>query len=293
MRSSLALILVAFTGLCWPLPGYEVIEQTGKSCPGRDSCKTGARSHRGPDGVEQDWKKRNCFCDNDCSHYGDCCIDANAYDPNDQSVNHLTFDCVNLKQYGDIYVRNKCSENWAEHSVKIACENSKSSDLDPFGTTPVTSVATGFTYKNYMCAVCNNDSNNIRFWRPRLECPTLTSYATRFNNLTTAFVEANLVSNEDGHWGVNMDTSGVKVFHECTVDPSVPDELTHLIRSCTKSTVASCPPNYVNETVVELCGSYTGMVFEPNSAYRNVHCAICNNATLDKLICLNLGSFGR
>ena len=35
------------------------------------------------------------------------------------------------------------------------------------------------------------------------------------------------------------------------------------------------------------------MVFEPNAAYRNVHCAICNNASLDKLICLNLGPFGR
>ena len=34
-------------------------------------------------------------------------------------------------------------------------------------------------------------------------------------------------------------------------------------------------------------------VFEPNAAYRNVHCAICNNASLDKLICLNLGPFGR
>jgi hypothetical protein len=34
-------------------------------------------------------------------------------------------------------------------------------------------------------------------------------------------------------------------------------------------------------------------VFEPNTAYRNVHCALCNNADLSKLICLNLGPFGR
>ena len=44
---------------------------------------------------------------------------------------------------------------------------------------------------------------------------------------------------------------------------------------------------------MELCASYTAMVFEPNLAYRNVHCAICNNASMDKLICLNLGPFGR
>ena len=28
--------------------------------------------------------------------------------------------------------------------------------------------------------------------------------------------------------GVNIDTSGVTVFHECAVDPAVPDTLTHL-----------------------------------------------------------------
>ena len=56
--------------------GYNVIEQTGKFCPGRDSCRSG-RSNRGPQGVENDWKKRNCFCDNACAVYGDCCIGKN------------------------------------------------------------------------------------------------------------------------------------------------------------------------------------------------------------------------
>ena len=96
-------------------------------------------------------------------------------------------------------------------------------------------------------------------------------------------------------WGINIDTSGVRVFHECTVDPAVPDTLTHLIRACTgKNTIDSCPQDFDgNATIVELCASYTAMVFEPNLAYRNVHCAICNNASMDKLICLNLGPFGR
>ena len=45
---------------------------------------------------------------------------------------------------------------------------------------------------------------------------------------------------------------------------------------------------YLNKTI-----STSFQVFEPNAAYRNVHCAICNSASLDKLICLNLGPFGR
>ena len=71
-----------------------------------------------------------------------------------------------------------------------------------------------------------------------------------------------IFSEDDGRWGVNIDTSGVTVFHECTVDPAVPDTLTHLVRSCSgKSTVSTCPLDYKkNDTVVELCSSYTAMV---------------------------------
>jgi hypothetical protein len=95
-------------------------------------------------------------------------------------------------------------------------------------------------------------------------------------------------------WGVTMDTGGVVVFHECYVDPVVPDTLSHRVRPCSgKTTINSCPENYTNETIKELCQSYTGLIFEPNTAYRNVHCAICNGANLEKLICLNLGPYGR
>ena len=76
--------------------------------------------------------------------------------------------------------------------IKEACEIPGSLSQDPFGSTPVTSIPSGFTYKNYFCSVCNRDSENVRFWRPRLECPTLTSYNNRFKNLTKSFIENNL-----------------------------------------------------------------------------------------------------
>ena len=42
---------------------YSVIQATGKFCPGRDTCQATGRQNRGPEGIENDWKKRNCFCD--------------------------------------------------------------------------------------------------------------------------------------------------------------------------------------------------------------------------------------
>lgn len=101
---------------------YNVIQSTGKFCPGRDSCRVTSRNHRGPDGVELDWKRRNCFCDRDCAVYGDCCIDAPAYEPAQQQEAHKRFGCLNLKQYGDVYISDKCPDGWGLPNIRQACE---------------------------------------------------------------------------------------------------------------------------------------------------------------------------
>ncbi len=60
---------------------YSVIQATGKFCPNRDTCQTTGRQNRGPEGIENDWKKRNCFCDDQVkiflfsahvNYYGPC-----------------------------------------------------------------------------------------------------------------------------------------------------------------------------------------------------------------------------
>ena len=75
--------------------------------------------------------------------------------------------------------------------LKAACERPPgASASDPFGSTHVTNMGSGITYRNYYCAVCNEDSAaDLRFWQPRLECPTLTGYNSRFKNLTAEFIK--------------------------------------------------------------------------------------------------------
>jgi hypothetical protein len=48
---------------------YSVIQATGKFCPNRDTCQTTGRQNRGPEGIENDWKKRNCFCDDQVKYW--------------------------------------------------------------------------------------------------------------------------------------------------------------------------------------------------------------------------------
>ena len=310
-------------------PNYSVIEQTGKFCPGRDSCKHrmrngrgtglgldtaesisgpfkhargGSLNSRGHFGVENDWKKRNCFCDNLCEMYGDCCVDAPIYQMSHQSQNHLNFECVSLKQYGDIYMRHQCGVEWNitnknDAIIKDFCENLNTKS-DPFGTTPVTNNVSGVTYRNYYCAICNSDAKpgTLRFWRPRLECPTLNAHVHRFKNISKEYVISHLrYSKARNVWGIDISMGGVEVFHDCYIDPVVPDEISHRIRLCSgRNTITSCPPGFNgNHTIKELCESYTALVFEPTKSFRNVHCAICNNASLESLYCLNLGPLGR
>ena len=43
---------------------YSVIQATGKDCPDRDSCQSRSQQHSTEyEVVDNDWKKRNCFCD--------------------------------------------------------------------------------------------------------------------------------------------------------------------------------------------------------------------------------------
>ncbi len=74
-------------------------------------------------GLENDWKRRNCFCDHLCSVYGDCCIDADSFDAREQRVAHTRFQCLNLKQYGDVYIAHRCPDGWGLPNIRNACHN--------------------------------------------------------------------------------------------------------------------------------------------------------------------------
>ena len=263
---------------------YKTVEDSGKFCPERDSCNYG-RSSRGS--LDLDWRSRNCLCDHECSTYGDCCIDARAFNAEEQKENYKKFSCSELRQYGAVYMRTQCLADWSMPNIRAACEES-SQKSDPVGSMPVTSKATGITYKNYYCAVCNHASADVQFWKPRLECPTLKGYNSRFNNITKSFLMDNLKYSK-GQWGVEFDTLGVPVFHACYFDPFLPDILEPVIRSCNSyDAVSSCPPSYDDTDTAQLCQSYTGLVFAGDQVYRNTHCAVCNNVSTDSLICIKL-----
>jgi len=265
---------------------YQEVRATGKFCPERDSCSSvwGAR------GANQlSWQTRNCFCDENCSLYGDCCIDAETFDQTQQRNSSQNFSCVALKEYGLVYMRTQCSSDWPAGDVKTACENQAGQPGDPVGSLPVTSSRTGLTYSSYYCAVCNNDHVKTTFWQARVECPTLDKY----NNITEKSVRNNLQYREEkNQWGVSQGTE----FHPCDIAPYLPSHLTSHLRHCpAKQLNQTCPPGYPDSRIAELCHSYTGLVYSDSQGrpFRNIHCALCNQVNTDSLICIKLEILSR
>ena len=95
---------------------YDIVRESGKFCPERDSCNFGRKAR---DSIDINWKSRNCYCDNVCQTFGDCCVDAKSFDPETQQNNFGKFECQELKQYGHINMRSECQagKNWAPKSV--------------------------------------------------------------------------------------------------------------------------------------------------------------------------------
>ena len=79
MGISVHLVFVLLvTGAASKNVSYEDVMATGKFCPERDSCSS--KWLGGGDRRTLSWQTRNCFCDKDCSLYGDCCIDAESFE---------------------------------------------------------------------------------------------------------------------------------------------------------------------------------------------------------------------
>lgn len=66
-----------------------------------------------------DWKKRNCFCDQQCIVYDDCCVDSSyRRDPNVTYKKSENFQCVKLRQFGSLYMKTHCPANWKDETVR-------------------------------------------------------------------------------------------------------------------------------------------------------------------------------
>ncbi|CAG7727055.1 unnamed protein product [Allacma fusca] len=92
---------------------YGDLEKANKTCPSKDTCAPSRNDRNGA--MMNDYKRRNCFCDQQCIVYEDCCVDSPyRRDPNVTYKKNDIFQCVQLRQFGSLYMKTRCPATWQD-----------------------------------------------------------------------------------------------------------------------------------------------------------------------------------
>jgi len=261
---------------------YSEFKLLNPSCSPKDSCSSHLRSY-----ITNilDWKFRNCFCDEFCQDYGDCCLNSSYYKDNQQTKHFRYFECTNVNFHGDVYMKSVCMDEWEDYEMSQLCQNDTirfSDNKVTHGNIPVTSKSTAITYSNYYCAICNNDSNELMFWETSLQCPSLENdLKQNSNKQNNSSIEVIL---DHDKFGIHLQKEGIQEFHECSSVPSFPQSGHSLLRKCLPA-ISNCEDQWSDSDIKQLCDSYTAVVYSHNETYRNIHCAKCNNIDNEHLYC--------
>lgn len=294
LKTAMSLLFIASVLLCVgvfnPVESFQYSDLVALnvSCGLKDSC---VRDKGSRFNSPMNWKERNCFCDNLCEHYGDCCVNAVAYNSEKQHRNQQQNQCVELRNYGGVYMIKTCLPSWQgnpqiETLCNAASPESGAERRDPMLGLPVTSIVSRVTYANYYCALCNHDAGQLNSWLPRVECPTLVDVNQRPKLNETNILEELKFINDS--WEIHVNNA----IHLCTVDPYIPSTVVEYVRLC-KENIDSCPSVFNDVEVIQLCDSYTALLYDGSIAYRNYHCALCHGLTNVDLSCFNHEQFNR
>lgn len=247
---------------------YDDVELLGAACRKRDSCYyIPART---------EFSKRNCECDQFCSAFGDCCVNAPSNRYRDMKLSCMEFSTA--PNVG-AYVIDKCPRKYAGPvDIRNKCEI-EDDFTDPLASTPATSLPIGITYRNRYCAQCNKANlASLRSWNIILTCDTLEHY-----DVNGTFVWNNIEyrTSENG-WGVEFRGE----FHFCDIIFDKPQHLpSSKVRMCRANIISTCPRTWWRADVKQACESYMAVVHAGEDSYKNAHCALCNGRITNTLIC--------
>lgn len=265
-------------GLGFPDPMKNKVKEL--NCPERASCK----KFHSPITVPGELVYRNCFCDELCQTYDDCCRD---YVRQPQSsvetipLRPEVIACQNISvrfktTHGaagsmmaagnwKYFVIARCPVNYSEPYIRAKCELGSNADADQFYRLPVNGRSSKVLYANYYCAICNGDMNVIYWTGERDACrvdPRLADNAT---------IEELIEKNAD-----------------CDIVFTYPDG--YAPRLC-KQVKRQCSANWTDRKIARRCqdrSQLNSYVYGGSTSFRNRHCAICNHLTEAETSCLDL-----
>lgn len=286
MEKFLFLLIPIFSVVTSGTVDYSDLQALGAACPPSDTCSniTG-----------RTFFNSNCECDNWCHAFDDCCVDAPGNLNQNAVEKRSGITCLQIEPFKGVYAIEKCSDSWnGSDVVRAKCEDEEDL-IDPLMSTPAIDTRTNVTYRNHYCAECNYGSlDRLSSWNTDLTCSSLEQIDTNFHNITFDFIIQNVERSGDS-WGVYHwnETLNDRIFYPCEVSFGLPENLKPHVRYCRPKIISTCSADWKRRVVQKYCLSYMAVVHINELVYRNVHCALCNRASIRNFVCGYPGLTGK
>ncbi|GIX92032.1 uncharacterized protein CEXT_350141 [Caerostris extrusa] len=258
---------------------YEEVRTLGGSCFPRDTCAFLNNSTE-----DHLWGDRTCECGDHCVRHGTCCVDSRYSGIEYRSSNHLQESCQKVQNnIITVTMVSQCPSAWQKSYVNGRCISPEGRLEDPLSTVPVTSLTTRTTYRNYFCALCNDDANSILMWdiEAKLSLVDDTSNSVGASVELMERLEYNV---EKGSWGVqyvDAETNDQQ-FRKIKLKFALPTGLKKMVKQCHPRIVSDCSSSLRSSSLRQRCLAYYSPIRARKDGssvfvdYRNIHCALCN-----------------
>ena len=247
-------------------------DEFGTDCNKRNTCANSPSVNS---------TKMNCHCQQSCTVFDDCCVDAEVSD-NGLSQHEIEsirtrVTCMPvsyISSLAPIYFMKQCSSAYPKGYIRDRCEgfmdalplNEQNLQNDPYIFIPATSTVTGLLFINVFCALCNNEEK-YTFWDVSYVHQNDTD-ESMFRNIT-----------ELGDY--------LKVFPLDRIDMTHSTQIYHVCKEESRGVKDSCPDGWTDNTARKLCAGPVLYVYHGSNVYRNIHCATCNGLTADEVSCVD------
>ncbi|GFQ86740.1 uncharacterized protein TNCT_73371 [Trichonephila clavata] len=248
------------------------LKEMGAHCVYLDTCDAFFRD-------SDDLGSYTCDCKSICTGYNTCCVDSEYRNATLIPSPKTEDEC--LPVYGRVdlsaYMIDKCKNK--DIPSESLCGSSAEENNDPFLMIPVTSSVTGKSYKNYFCAVCNENTHEDQLVSWSISLSGKTERIKNSSSVPDMLYDTTLKS-----WVV-LEEDGSSTNVSIKINP-VPDLD---VRRC-KAMITTCPKEWDDLSVKEKCeGNYMARIgfegVEKMRWYKNPHCALCNFEDISKYKC--------
>ena len=204
---------------------------------------------------------RNCYCDDLCHVYDDCCADHDVATSDAASPSRGTTSCQRLSDVltrhdavAELYVVSRCPSTYDDDDVRRRCQlHASDNAADRFYRVPVVvrDDPLLLTYRNVYCAACTVTSVMPTFYIIQVMCRTLPT-------------------------GPDVSVASLLRSVSCRVLYVAPPTAATSSRTC-RAHIGRCDRRWADAAVIDSCRrGPVSYVYAGAHAFRNRHCARCN-----------------